>query len=97
MQLDVVQQMDLLPVSDIVCTHYCDSLDAQLPESSEERAQSKIQVIKSHKFKLKTFVDPCWCDACKKLLYGLVRPWVSKRWRREIEPDEDDDDEGIED
>jgi CDP-diacylglycerol--serine O-phosphatidyltransferase len=25
------------------------------------------------------------------LLYGLVRPWVSKRWRREIEPDEDDE------
>jgi CDP-diacylglycerol--serine O-phosphatidyltransferase len=24
------------------------------------------------------------------LLYGLVRPWVSKRWRREIEPDEED-------
>ena len=24
------------------------------------------------------------------MLYGLVRPWVSKRWRREIEPDEDD-------
>ena len=28
------------------------------------------------------------------LLYGLVRPWVSKRWRREIESDESDDDEG---
>jgi CDP-diacylglycerol--serine O-phosphatidyltransferase len=26
------------------------------------------------------------------LLYGLVRPWVSKRWRREIESDESDDD-----
>jgi CDP-diacylglycerol--serine O-phosphatidyltransferase len=26
------------------------------------------------------------------LLYGLVRPWVSKRWRREIESDEADDD-----
>ena len=26
------------------------------------------------------------------LLYGLVRPWVSKRWRREIEPDESDED-----
>jgi CDP-diacylglycerol--serine O-phosphatidyltransferase len=25
------------------------------------------------------------------LLYGLVRPWVSKRWRREIESDESDD------
>jgi CDP-diacylglycerol--serine O-phosphatidyltransferase len=25
------------------------------------------------------------------LLYGLLRPWVSKRWRREIESDEDDD------
>lgn len=25
------------------------------------------------------------------MLYGLVRPWVSKRWRREIEPDEDDE------
>jgi CDP-diacylglycerol---serine O-phosphatidyltransferase len=24
------------------------------------------------------------------MLYGLVRPWVSKRWRREIEPDEED-------
>ena len=22
------------------------------------------------------------------MLYGLVRPWVSKRWRREIESDE---------
>ena len=28
------------------------------------------------------------------MLYGLVRPWVSKRWRREIEPDEDDDEGG---
>jgi CDP-diacylglycerol--serine O-phosphatidyltransferase len=27
------------------------------------------------------------------LLYGLVRPWVSKRWRREIEPDEEDEDD----
>jgi CDP-diacylglycerol--serine O-phosphatidyltransferase len=27
------------------------------------------------------------------MLYGLVRPWVSKRWRREIEPDEDDVDD----
>jgi CDP-diacylglycerol--serine O-phosphatidyltransferase len=27
------------------------------------------------------------------LLYGLVRPWVSKRWQREIESDEDDQDE----
>ncbi|MEI6085323.1 MAG: CDP-diacylglycerol--serine O-phosphatidyltransferase, partial [Verrucomicrobiota bacterium] len=26
------------------------------------------------------------------MLYGLVRPWVSKRWRREIEPDETDED-----
>ena len=26
------------------------------------------------------------------LLYGLVRPWVSKRWRREIESDEESDD-----
>lgn len=26
------------------------------------------------------------------LLYGLLRPWVSKRWRREIESDEDEDD-----
>ena len=25
------------------------------------------------------------------LLYGLVRPWVSKRWRQEIEPDEDEE------
>jgi CDP-diacylglycerol--serine O-phosphatidyltransferase len=31
------------------------------------------------------------------MLYGLVRPWVSKRWRREIEPDEGDDDDVIED
>lgn len=30
------------------------------------------------------------------MLYGLVRPWVSKRWRREIEPDEDEN-EDIED
>jgi CDP-diacylglycerol---serine O-phosphatidyltransferase len=27
------------------------------------------------------------------LLYGLVRPWVSKRWRREIEPDEEEEPE----
>jgi CDP-diacylglycerol--serine O-phosphatidyltransferase len=27
------------------------------------------------------------------LLYGLVRPWVSKRWQREIESDEDEQDE----
>jgi len=26
------------------------------------------------------------------MLYGLARPWVSKRWRREIEPDEADED-----
>ena len=25
------------------------------------------------------------------MLYGLIRPWVSKRWRREIEPDEEDE------
>lgn len=25
------------------------------------------------------------------MLYGLARPWVSKRWRREIEPDEEDE------
>ena len=30
------------------------------------------------------------------LLYGLVRPWVSKRWQREIESDEDDEDDGDE-
>jgi CDP-diacylglycerol--serine O-phosphatidyltransferase len=27
------------------------------------------------------------------MLYGLVRPWVSKRWRREIEVEEDEDTE----
>jgi CDP-diacylglycerol---serine O-phosphatidyltransferase len=27
------------------------------------------------------------------MLYGLVRPWVSKRWRREIEPDEEEPEE----
>lgn len=27
------------------------------------------------------------------MLYGLVRPWVSKRWRREIEPDEEEQEE----
>ena len=27
------------------------------------------------------------------LLYGFVRPWVSKRWQREIESDEDEQDE----
>jgi CDP-diacylglycerol--serine O-phosphatidyltransferase len=27
------------------------------------------------------------------MLYGLVRPWVSKRWRREIESDEEDEDD----
>ena len=27
------------------------------------------------------------------MLYGLVRPWVSKRWRREIEPDEEEEEE----
>jgi CDP-diacylglycerol--serine O-phosphatidyltransferase len=30
------------------------------------------------------------------LLYGLVRPWVSKRWRREIESDEESDDDSAE-
>lgn len=25
------------------------------------------------------------------LLYGLLRPWINKRWRREIETDEDED------
>jgi CDP-diacylglycerol--serine O-phosphatidyltransferase len=27
------------------------------------------------------------------MLYGLVRPWVSKRWRREIESDEESEDD----
>jgi hypothetical protein len=35
--------------------------------------QTKTQIVKGHKLKMKTFVDPCWCDACKKLLWGLVR------------------------
>ena len=30
------------------------------------------------------------------LLYGLVRPWVSKRWRREIESDEEDEEDSAE-
>ena len=30
------------------------------------------------------------------LLYGLVRPWVSKRWRTEIESDEETDDDATE-
>jgi CDP-diacylglycerol--serine O-phosphatidyltransferase len=30
------------------------------------------------------------------MLYGLVRPWVSKRWRREIEADEEDEEEPTE-
>jgi CDP-diacylglycerol--serine O-phosphatidyltransferase len=30
------------------------------------------------------------------LLYGLVRPWVSKRWRREIESDEESEDDSPE-
>jgi CDP-diacylglycerol--serine O-phosphatidyltransferase len=30
------------------------------------------------------------------LLYGLMRPWVSKRWRREIESDEESDDDSVE-
>ena len=30
------------------------------------------------------------------LLYGLVRPWVSKRWRREIESDEEDEQDSAE-
>ena len=30
------------------------------------------------------------------LLYGLLRPWVSKRWRREIEADEESDDDSVE-
>ena len=29
------------------------------------------------------------------LLYGLVRPWISKRWRREIETDEEDEEVGL--
>jgi len=29
------------------------------------------------------------------MLYGLVRPWVSNRWRREIEPDDEEEDETI--
>ncbi|MCG3147264.1 MAG: hypothetical protein PCFJNLEI_00703 [Verrucomicrobiae bacterium] len=28
------------------------------------------------------------------MLYGLARPWVSKRWRREIEPDDEAEAEG---
>jgi len=30
------------------------------------------------------------------LLYGLVRPWVSKRWQREIESDEEGEDDSAE-
>lgn len=30
------------------------------------------------------------------MLYGLVRPWVSKRWRREIESDEESEDDSVE-
>jgi CDP-diacylglycerol--serine O-phosphatidyltransferase len=30
------------------------------------------------------------------LLYGLARPWVSKRWQREIESDEGDEDDSVE-
>ena len=30
------------------------------------------------------------------LLYGMVRPWVSKRWRREIESDEEAEDDSAE-
>ena len=30
------------------------------------------------------------------LLYGLMRPWVSKRWRREIEADEEGEDDSAE-
>ena len=30
------------------------------------------------------------------LLYGLARPWVSKRWQREIESDEEDEDDSAE-
>ncbi|MGO9246904.1 MAG: CDP-diacylglycerol--serine O-phosphatidyltransferase [Verrucomicrobiia bacterium] len=30
------------------------------------------------------------------LLYGLARPWVSKRWQREIESDEEDEDDSVE-
>jgi len=29
------------------------------------------------------------------LLYGLVRPWISKRWRREIEADESDEEPSV--
>jgi hypothetical protein len=27
------------------------------------------------------------------MLYGLVRPWVSRRWRREIEAEDEDEEE----
>jgi CDP-diacylglycerol--serine O-phosphatidyltransferase len=30
------------------------------------------------------------------MLYGLIRPWVSKRWQREIESDEDNEDDSTE-
>jgi CDP-diacylglycerol---serine O-phosphatidyltransferase len=30
------------------------------------------------------------------LLYGMVRPWLSKRWRREIESDEESDEDSTE-
>ena len=29
------------------------------------------------------------------LFYGLVRPWVSRRWIKEIEEDEDDDEDNL--
>eukprot|EP00051_Salpingoeca_urceolata_P005789 m.77336 g.77336 ORF g.77336 m.77336 type:complete len:936 (+) comp14542_c0_seq3:275-3082(+) len=32
-----------------------------------------VEVVKGHRFKLKTFVNPVFCDACRKYLWGLLR------------------------
>lgn len=56
-QFNTIQQLDILP----------------LPEASEDRVRTKLIVVKMHSLKIKSFLDPTWCDACKKLIWGLVR------------------------
>lgn len=36
-------------------------------------AGDKLLVVRNHPFRLKTFTSMCWCDVCRKPLWGVVR------------------------
>lgn len=39
----------------------------------DAQPNEKTQVVKSHRFKVKSFSQPVWCDSCRKYLWGVVR------------------------